>query len=242
MPEIRNGNCAGKGEKRRVNIFTANLEEERWTLSDIRPSKSIRCYNWNFEDSGQPPSSSSIAAPPVETLALTGIPIAIDFHRVFGDGSLDGFIPTENVRAYAAFIAAGFVPWILSYIGHGGRESDRRRKALEQARRYLAKQLGLSSDLPSKPIPGNLFAFVCERKLFHPRLQCGGKAEQLEHFDTQILLDDSKEICEEAAAWGQLAYRVPRLDFPRVVDEVISNLHRGTLNSKIEQAWEERQP
>ena len=146
------------------------------------------------------------------------------------------------MRSVSALIAAGFVPWILSYIGHGGPDSDRRRKALEKARRYLAKQLGLSSDLPSEPVPGKVFAFVCERKLFHPRFQCGGKAEQLEHFDTQILLDDSKEICEEAAARGQLAYRVPRLDFPPVVDEVISDLQRGTLNSKIEQAWEERQP
>ena len=243
MPGVRNGTRGGKREKRRKAIYVANLEAGRWT--EVRPSTSSRFYTFTYDEqsssssaapSSAVPSAAPSSAPPtpvdtqVETSALTGIPIAIDFHRVLDGGSVDGFIPAENVRAVAALIAAGFIPWILSYIGTAGPDSSRRRQALEHSRRKLARQLGLSEDLPSEPVSSKIFAYVCDRKLFNNRLQCGGKAEQLEHFDTQILLDDNKHICAEAAEWGQHAYIVPDLDFPRVVEEVLYDARRGLFS------------
>ena len=175
MPGERNGSRGGKREKRRVRLISANLETERWTLSDIRPSKSVRCYRFETEAGAaqQGASSSStlplpLATPPapsaaavsVERYASELIPIAIDFHNTLDDGGVDGYIPSEHVRSVSALIAAGFLPWILSYIGTNGQDSDHRRKRLEVARRFLAKQLGYATDCGSEPVAGKIFAHV----------------------------------------------------------------------------------
>ena len=105
MPGIRNGARGEEREKRRVRLFTRNLESEEWTLDSIRPSKSIRCYKFDVQpaEPALPSSSSSCSASPqtlaasVEQLAPSPIPVAVDFHNVLDGGSRDGCIPSEHV-------------------------------------------------------------------------------------------------------------------------------------------------
>ena len=77
----------------------------------------------------------------------------------------------------------------------------------------------------------------CDRKLFSKRDQFGGKVEQPQRFDTHILIDDNKSICKDAAEWGQLAYHVPHLDFPRAVAQVIRDSNGPALTQKLQTAW-----
>ena len=252
MPGDRNGNRGGKREKRRVRQIARNLESEDWTLASVRPSKSTRCYKFVVHpaESAVPSTSSSSVAPsvaphllpvPVEQLALSTTPIAVDFHNVLDGGSVDGFIPTEHVLAYSRLIAAGFVPWILSYIGNSGPASQTRRFALERARRYLAKQLGYPTECPLEPTVGKVFAYICERKLYNARFQSGGKAEQLLHFSTEIIVDDNASICDEAASWGFVTYQVKHQNFCGAVDNIIEDNRSGILDDKLRIARESQQ-
>lgn len=231
-----------------MRLFTHNLENEEWTLDSIRPSKSIRCYKFVQPAETALPSSSSssaapqpLAAPPVEQLALTPFPVAVDFHNVLDGGSLDGRIPQEHVRSIEQLIAAGFVPWILACIDHSGPASQSRRVALEKARRYLARQLCYPTDCPSEPTAGRVFACICERKLYNNRLQTGGKAEQLERYSTEVLVDGSASICDEVTAWGYVAYQVERQNFCHVVNNIIADNRTGILNDKLRIAQENQQ-
>ena len=248
MPGVRNGNRGGEREKRRVRLFTRNLECEEWTLDSIRPSKSTRCYKFDVQPAGPalPSSSSSCSATPhplaasVEQLAPSPIPVAVDFHNVLDGWSLDGFFPSEHVRSISQLIAAGFVPWILCFIVHSDPAGQSRRFALERARRYLAKQLGYPTDCPTEPTAGKVFAYICERKLYNRRLQSGGKAEQLVRYSTEILVDDNASICDEATAWGCVAYQVERQKFCHVVDNIVEDDRTGILLDKLRIARENR--
>ena len=249
MPGIRNGNRGGEREKRRQRLFAANLESDEWALTSLRPSKSTRCYQFDVQTeatSTARSSSSSHAAPhllaaAVEQQALSPIPIAMDFHNVLDGGSADGFIPSEHVRSVSLLISAGFVPWILSYIGNSGPDSQRRRFKLEKARRYLAKQLQYPTDCPAEPTQGKVFAYVCERKLYSDRYRAGGKAEQLQRFGTDILLDDNSSICNEAEAWGYVAYQVKDQKFVHVVEQLVEDHRCGILSDKLRITRENRQ-
>jgi len=196
-------------------------------------------------------SSSSLAAPssaphllsaPVEQLALSPIPVAVDFHNVLDGGSVDGFIPSEHVRSFSQLIAAGFVPWILSFIGHSGPASQDRRFALERARRYLAKQLGYPTECPLEPTAGRVFAYICERKLYNSRLRSGGKAEQLSRYSTEILVDDNASICDEAVSWGFVTYQVKHQNFCKAVDDIVADNRAGRLSDQLRVAREYQQP
>ena len=259
MPGEHNGSRGGKREKRRLRLFSANLESERWTLSDIRPSKSIRCYRFETEVGAaqQRASSSStshtavllpLSPPPapfpeavsVERYVSELTPIALDFHNCLDDGRVDGYIPAKHVRAVRALIAASFVPCILSYIGNDGQDSEHRRTRLEVARRSLANLLGYTTDCGSEPVAGKIFAHVCNRRLFSERWQSGGKAECLVRFGTDILLDDNRAICREVTEWGLLAYNVPHQNFSDIVAQVIEDSRGAALERKLQESWQNR--
>ena len=132
------------------------------------------------------------------------------------------------------------MPWILSYIGTNGQDSEHRRTRLEVARRFLAKQFGYATDCGSEPVAGKIFAHVCNRRLYNERWQSGGKAECLVRFGTGILLDDNRAICREATEWGILAYNVPRQKFSDIVAQVIEESRSPELEQKLQESWQNR--
>ena len=85
--------------------------------------------------------SRSPAPPPSH-----GIPIALDLHNVVDQGlpfDPQRPIPDSSIAAIRKLREFRFIPWILTFIGTQGPQSQQRRVRAEASREYIASRLGL---------------------------------------------------------------------------------------------------
>ena len=143
--------------------------------------------------------------------------IAVDFHGVLDvDLQPSGRVPLSTVQAFRQLIAQGFCPWICSYIGQGGPKSEERRGECKRIVGDLAGQLGLAFPVDRISHQG-LYLLIVPQKLWCSKHR-GGKAVALRHLQTGILVDDRREVCNEAEDYGILPYQVLTGKRPREKD------------------------
>ena len=163
-------------------------------------------------------------------------PIALDLHGVVDQGvrwNPDRPVPDSSIAAIRKLREFRFIPWILTWIGTQGPESNRRRERAVATREYIASQLGLDQDPGTEPHPDRIFL-----KISDFRTGVRGKARFCSELGTFLLLDDNFSICADCESCGILAFQVlggrkiqkyfprrwvdPRArlhtDFPRTVD------------------------
>jgi len=136
--------------------------------------------------------------------------VAIDWH-----GTLDRPKPTQghpvaeqNITALRKLHAAGYCIWLCSFIGSGGPESESRKQVFWQARRFVARSLGLTLDNPAAPARDAVYGVVVSA-----RIGRNGKVTCLRGFDTGVLVDDRQDICRDAEDAGIAVYRVKCRDW-----------------------------
>jgi len=133
--------------------------------------------------------------------------VACDFHGVLDVGLLSGGkVPESTVDAFQKLISQGFCPWVCSYIGQGGPRSAERRDECRRIVADLASQLGLAFPVDHISHKG-LFLLIVPQKLWDP-VNKSGKAVALRAHQTGILVDDRREVCNEAEDYGILPYQV----------------------------------
>ena len=92
-----------------------------------------------------------------------GIPIALDLHKVLDQGlpfDPQRPIPDSSIAAVRKLLEFRFVPWILTFIGTQGPQSQQRRVRAEASREYIASRLGLELAKGSHPRPNGIFLKV----------------------------------------------------------------------------------
>ena len=190
------------------------------------------------------------------------IPIALDLHNVLDQGvPFDPRrpIPDSSIAAVRKLLDFRFVPWILTWIGSQGAQSQQRRIRAEASREYIASQLGLELAKGSWPRPEGIFLKITDFKT-----GVGGKAHFCGQLRTFIILDDNFDICQDCESCGVLAFQIlggrktkryiprnwvdPRAQpcntFPEAVDYICSLFHsdRGSveLQTALESCWARR--
>ena len=132
--------------------------------------------------------------------------IAVDFHETL---EVKGEVPLAHKEWWRTLIQLGFVPWILSYIGEQGEFSQQRRQEVKEFRTHLCEYLGLSLAWPEGPTVDGVFLKICDKKT---RNKSGpwncGKAWWAHTFESQILVDDSADVCAEAELAGIVPYHI----------------------------------
>ena len=191
-----------------------------------------------------------------------GIPIALDLHNVVDQGlpfDPQRPIPDSSIAAVRKLLEFRFIPWILTFIGTQGPQSQQRRIRAEASREYIASRLGLDLEKGSHPRPNGIFLKVTDFKT-----GVGGKAHYCGQLRTFVLLDDSFEICQDCESCGVLAFQVvggkktqkylprnwvdPRAQpcntFPEVVDYICNFFDPSgsavELQSALESCWARR--
>ena len=191
-----------------------------------------------------------------------GIPIALDLHNVVDQGvpwNPWRPIPYSSIAAIRKLREFRFIPWILTFIGTQGPQSQQRRVRAEASREYIASRLGLELAKGSWPRPEGIFLKVTDFKT-----GVGGKAHFCGRLRTFILLDDNFEICQDCESCGILAFQIlggkktqryiprnwvdPRAQpcntFPEAVDYICSLFDSSgsavELQTSLESCWARR--
>jgi len=129
--------------------------------------------------------------------------LALDFHGVLDVGKKSRVVPSDEVVASVARLAAhGFTLWVCSYIGRFGADSDRFRAECREFCENLAHAANLNYPV-DKVTKGGLYIHICNY-----RTGTGGKAQTLRERGTRILFDDRLEIATEAEQAGIVTYQV----------------------------------
>ena len=204
--------------------------------------------------------SESLAPPPPYPRAQRLI--ALDLHNVVDQGvPFDPRrpIPDSSIAAVRKLLDFRFVPWILTWIGSQGPQSQQRRVQAEASREYIASRLGLVVTKGSHPRPNGIFLKVTDFKT-----GVGGKAHFCGQLRTFTLIDDNFEICQDCESCGILAFQIlggkktkryiprnwvdPRAQpcntFPEAVDYICSLFDSSggsvELDSALESCWTRR--
>ncbi len=182
--------------------------------------------------------------------------VSVDLHNCLDNGQ--DFVPDSCTHAYKRLQEEGFIPFICSYIGLGGPDSQHRNNQAEDSRLRLASALGLPLTDPGYPSRQGVHLALARKKVFNQKTRTGGKAQLLRHFGAWVHIDDSYEVLDECESAGILCYQVtnprsrrhrefrskvlhrhpPCADFPTAVAEVIANYRRGALTRKAQAVWE----
>jgi len=170
--------------------------------------------------------------------------VAIDWHGVLDTpAGLSSTLPVcaRNVAAVRDLRNAGYVPWILSFIGTGGPLSHQRTLALRSARAYLAGRLGLSAEWPEGPSRHAIYCLIVSARVGEQ-----GKVSALERFNCGILIDDRQVICRACEDADVSVLRVRAGGRPHPCDEPVNpryysdtNIHRD-LPSAVAQLLRSR--
>ena len=123
----------------------------------------------------------------------------LDWDRTAGPGTTNDRV----VAAWKRLLDQGYAPWVCSYIGRGGEKSAQRRAECADTCKYLARSLGLSTELPPGPSREGVFYVVVDS-----RTGQAGKAEALREHCAVVLIDDRQEVCHDCEVKGIECYRV----------------------------------
>jgi hypothetical protein len=139
--------------------------------------------------------------------------ISLDLHNVLDDGSYEGRIPAGAVNACKKLLQYGFILFVNSWIGLGGKHSQSRRDQAVTRCQQLAELLNLtySCNQERGPRKGVLLLVVVDRKLYshrHHNQPLNGKISLLSSFGTHVHFDDCPEICGQLWDQGYLAYHI----------------------------------